>query len=252
MQTSPNILKAEHLTFRIGKTAIVDDFGLEVRAGEIVGLIGPNGAGKTTTLDLLSGFSIPEEGAVSLAGAKITKMSPYRRVRHGLCRTFQEAPSIIGLTAFEHILLAHRNRSKAARTSFSMSAEPVFQSFGLTAYRDCLAETLSTSTRRLLDICRALATVPRVLLLDEPFVGLTTEDRSVVLDHVRACKARGTAVLIVEHRLPVLDQIADRVIVMVAGRAIAEGQMRDVLNSPTVQQAYLRRSVAPTSNGGCS
>lgn len=240
MQTTPPLLSVTSLTFHIGKTAIVDGLSLELHGGEVLGLIGPNGAGKTTALDLISGFSKPAEGRISLIGRNVTGLQPYQLVRQGLCRTFQESPPIAGLTVIEHLDLANAVQRTGTFSHARMTTADLLSQFGLASLKSNLAEDLPTPERRLLDVARAVATRPIAVLLDEPFAGLSPDQRALVLKHIRSWKADGMAVLVVEHRLADLDQIADRVVVMVTGRQIAEGKMKDVLATPEVQRAYLR------------
>jgi ABC-type branched-subunit amino acid transport system ATPase component len=230
-------LSASGLSFRAGGISILEDFAVELSPGEVVGLIGPNGAGKTTAIDLLSGFREPAAGSVRLADRELTGMPADRRARMGLARTFQESPAIPGLSARDHVRLAleagGRTRAKGC------SPEEILDRVGLEddAARD--GDLLPIGKRRLLDVARALATAPEVLLLDEPFAGLERHEEKRLNAILAELRREGRSVLIVEHRLSLLGGVADSVLVLVQGRLVTRGTMESVLRDPAVQRAYL-------------
>ena len=236
-------LVATDLSFRIGHSDIVSRFNLTLAAGAVVGLIGPNGAGKTTTVDLLSGFLRPFSGAIMLDGKDITHAAPYSRTLLGLTRTFQESPAIEGLTVREHLQLAH-DCVRSRRRAGLLTADALLPRFGLSRVSETLGTQLPTGPRRLLDLARAVATAPTVLLLDEPFSGLAADETQIVLREIAALKQGGAVIVIIEHRLHLLGDVADYVLALIQGATVASGCLDTVLAHPEVQRAYLGRSFA--------
>ena len=235
-------LSAAGLSWLAGKLIILQGFDLTLRPGTVTGLIGPNGAGKSTAIDLLSGFREPASGSVYLFGQDVTARSADERPRLGLVRTFQESPTIPGLTVQEHVQLAletgGRRRSQA-------KAKDLLAAAGLGPQAHATAEKLPIGKRRMLDVARALATAPRVLLLDEPFAGLEREDEDDLTRLIEEQKAAGTAILIVEHRLKLLDEVVETCLVLVQGKPLTQGPLAEVLRDERVQRAYLRAGGAP-------
>lgn len=230
------LLRADRLTVRIGPIAILSDLSFSVDAGQVLGVIGPNGAGKTTAVEVLSGFRRGTSGDVLLDGRSIARRSPTQRVRLGLTRTFQESPYIDGLTAGDHVRLA---LSAAGHRSAKTSVASVLERVGLAEQHSSAAATLSLGDRRMLDLARALACFPRVLLLDEPFAGLSSEQEDRLDAAIRNHTNAGGGVLIIEHRLALLRNTTDTVIALVQGSCVAAGSMQEVLDHATVRSAYL-------------
>lgn len=230
-------LSARGLSFRAGGVSILEDFAVDLWGGDVVGLIGPNGAGKTTAIDLLSGFRESDRGSVQLSGRELSGLSPDRRVRRGLARTFQESPAIPGMSAREHVLLALEagGRDRAG----GRSPDEILDRVGLGTEALVDGDLLPIGKRRLLDVGRALATAPEVLLLDEPFAGLERHEEHCLKEILADLRREGRSVLIVEHRLPLLGDVADSVLVLVQGLLVTEGTMESVLRDPEVQRAYL-------------
>ncbi|HEX7184735.1 MAG TPA: ATP-binding cassette domain-containing protein [Thermoanaerobaculia bacterium] len=232
-------LAATGLSWLAGKLLILQGFDLRLSPGTVTGLIGPNGAGKSTAIDLLSGFREPASGSVQLLGQDVTRLSADQRTRLGLARTFQESPMIPGLSVREHVQLAleagGRRRSK-------LQARELLDSVGLEPVAQAAAETLPIGKRRMLDVARALGTAPRVLLLDEPFAGLEREDETNLTRIIEGLRVAGTAILIVEHRLALLGNVVETVLVLVEGKPLAKGPLAEVLQDDRVQRAYLRAS----------
>jgi branched-chain amino acid transport system ATP-binding protein len=235
-------LTASGLSWLAGKLVILQGFDLTLSPGTVTGLIGPNGAGKSTAIDLLSGFREPASGSVQLFGQDVTRLPADRRARLGLVRTFQESPTIPGMSAREHVQLAleagGQRRSKR-------QARDLLHSAGLERAASTAAEKLPIGKRRMLDVARALGTAPRVLLLDEPFAGLEREDEDNLTRLIEEQRAAGTAILIVEHRLSLLGDVAETVLVLVEGKPVTKGPLAEVLRDERVQRAYLRASGAP-------
>lgn len=234
------LLQASSLSKRFGGLAAVRriDFGLD--AGEILAIIGPNGAGKTTVLNLLSGVFPADEGRIVLDGEDITHMPPEVRCHLGLGRAFQVVQPFLEMTVRENVMVGalfggrHRSLADArART------EEVLALTGLSRRAGLLARDLNLLEDKRLEMARAIATSPRVLLLDEVMAGLLPHEAAEALDLVRAVRESGVAVLFIEHVMHVVRDLADRVIVMDFGEKIAEGTYQEVTASPRVVEAYL-------------
>lgn len=234
---SDGTLSARGLSFSAGGVSILQDFELDLPAGQVVGLIGPNGAGKTTAIDLLSGFRDADAGSVELGGRQLSGMSPDRRARLGLARTFQESPAIPGLSARDHVLLALEAAGKGRAERGS--PEEILDRVGLGGEAGRDGNLLPIGQRRMLDVARAWATAPDVLLLDEPFAGLERHQEELLNELLSEMRREQRSVLIVEHRLSLLGDVADAVLVLVQGRLVARGTMDEVLRDATVQSAYL-------------
>ncbi|HWC39067.1 MAG TPA: ATP-binding cassette domain-containing protein [Acidimicrobiales bacterium] len=248
-------LEGRHLSRSYGGIRAVDDSSISVGQAEILGLIGPNGAGKTTVFDLLSGFSPPDSGQVLIGGTDVTSWSPERRARHGMGRSFQSARLFPTLTVRETVAVASDRHLEVRDPVSSVFALPVardaeasmwsrvdelLELTGLGAFADALVSELSTGTRRVLDIACGLAQGPRVLLLDEPATGITlheTEQLGPLLRWLR--DTTGTALLIVEHELGLVSDVADRLVAMEAGSVVASGRPPDVVGDPRVIASYL-------------
>jgi branched-chain amino acid transport system ATP-binding protein len=232
-------LRSTGLSWHARKLVILRDFDLRLHPGTVTGLIGPNGAGKSTAIDLLSGFRETVSGSVQLLGRDVTRLSPDQRARLGLARTFQESPMIPALNVREHVQLAveagGQRRSKLQVGDLLVAA-------GLEQLAEAAAETLPLGKRRMLDVARALGTTPHVLLLDEPFAGLERTDEDNLTRIIEDQRAAGTAILIVEHRLALLGEVAETVLVLVEGKPLANGPLAEVLKDERVQRAYLRAS----------
>jgi branched-chain amino acid transport system ATP-binding protein len=240
----PAALEARDLRYRIGGLEIIRGLSVAFPAGRVVGLVGPNGAGKTTLIDLLSGLTMPDEGAVLVAGRDVTRLPSYVRARRGVARSFQESPAIPHLTVFEHLQLAHEAAGRAGGRA-GISPEETLARFRLQAFRDTPGAALPMALRRMVDIARAVSTRPGVLLLDEPFSGLEAEQVAWVVGEVRRLRAEGVAVVIVEHRLALLGSVADSVVALVAGALAAQGTLAEVLRRPEVQEAFLGKPSGP-------
>jgi branched-chain amino acid transport system ATP-binding protein len=233
-------LSANGLSWLAGKLVILQGLDLELSPGTVTGLIGPNGAGKSTAIDLLSGFRAPASGSVWLLGRDVTRLPADRRTRMGLTRTFQESPTIPGLSVREHVELALEAGGWRRRST--LQTQELLDSTGLHSVAQASADTLPIGKRRMLDVARALGTAPRVLLLDEPFAGLEREDEDNLTRIIHTLRKEGTAVLIVEHRLALLGDVAETVLVLVEGRPLTKGPLQEVLRDERVQRAYLKAS----------
>jgi branched-chain amino acid transport system ATP-binding protein len=237
------MLEALNLSRRFGGLAAVQDVSLSVPRGSITALIGPNGAGKTTLFHLLSGFLAADSGKVSLEGRDITGLSPHAICRLGMTRTFQIVQPFAAQTVRENIAvgahLHHRGRREAIA-----AAEDVARRVGLHAQLDKPASSLTIAGRKRLELARALATRPRLLLLDEVLAGLNPQEINEVLPVVRAIRDAGVTVLMIEHVMQAVMRLAEHVFVLAQGRIIAEGTPQAVVDDAAVIEAYLGHGAA--------
>ncbi len=233
-------LAVEEISVRFGGLQALQDVNLEVHAGAVNGLIGPNGAGKTTLFNVITGLQPPTQGRVRLAGTDITRVSPHQRARLGIARTFQRLELFGTLTARENVqMAAETRRRRPTGASSRVEADIVLAHVGLSHVADEPTDLLPTGLARLVELGRALATGPSVLLLDEPSSGLNQEE-TVELGRVLMDLAhRGIAVLLVEHDMSLVMNICDFVSVLDYGAVIAHGDPASVQADPAVQAAYL-------------
>jgi ABC-type branched-subunit amino acid transport system ATPase component len=232
-----------------GGIRALDEVDFSVSAGELVGLVGANGAGKSTLLDCLSGHRRPEDGAVRYDGKDVTAVGPDRRAALGMIRSFQDGRLFPTLSTREALLLAsersHRTgvfgallglpRWRAAERQRYLTAETLAETMGLSAYLDRLVGELSTGVRRVLDLACMIALRPQVLLLDEPSAGLASAEVAMIPDLLRRVQRdTGTAIVMVEHDLPLVFGLAVRIVVLEEGRVVADGPPDDVRAHPAV------------------
>jgi branched-chain amino acid transport system ATP-binding protein len=237
------VLTTEGLTWKIGEVSIVDNVSIELNSGEFLGVIGPNGAGKTSLFNLISGLRPATAGRVSLRGEDITGLAPHQRARRGLGRTFQASSVFGALSVAENVRLAVQARAGGSmalwrRTSRAVieKAESCLASVGLTHRAEALAGTLAHGEKRKLEIALLLAGDPAVLLLDEPMAGVSAED---VPELVEVIKGLTGSVLMVEHHMDVILEVADRIAVMHHGALLACDTPAAVMANAVVQEAYL-------------
>jgi ABC-type branched-subunit amino acid transport system ATPase component len=251
-----SILEVRSLTKRFGGLTAVAGLDFELREGEILGLIGPNGAGKTTTFNIIAGAYAADEGEIRFAGEKISGLAPHQIARRGIMRTFQHNRPFAGMSVLENVLVgAHR---KFKRNLFQViaglgageeaqqrrRAEELIEFVGLGDLRNADVGTLSFGQGRLLEIARALAGEPRVILFDEPAAGLTPAELDRLAEIVRGIAQRGIAVLLIEHDMRFLLPLASRVVVLNFGARIAEGTPQEVRSQRAVMDAYLGDATA--------
>jgi len=216
----------------------VDDVSLTVAKGEIVSIIGPNGAGKTTFFNLLTGQLAPTAGVVRLRGQEINRLAPHQRARLGMGRTFQIVKPLIALNALENVLIGAFMRNPKLSDARD-KAMAVLQKVGLAHHARRRAGDLTLSERRRLEVARALAMEPEIMLLDEVMAGLNQSEVGQSIDLLKSLHATGLTFLIIEHNLKVVRAFSERVVVLDRGRWIAEGTADQILNSPEVVKAYL-------------
>ncbi|MGH2949443.1 MAG: ABC transporter ATP-binding protein [Solirubrobacteraceae bacterium] len=232
------LLKADGLTRRFGGLTAVDRVSFEVEPGELVSIVGPNGAGKTTLFNLLTGQLRPSEGEVYLREQRITRLRPHQRAGLGMARTFQIVRPLMSLSVRDNAMvgafLRHRGRRAAER-----HAMRTLETLGFADRADVPASELTLSERKRLEVARALAGEPQVLLLDEVMAGLNPREAGEAVEIVRRLNAGGLTVLLIEHNLKVVRALAERVIVLDHGATIAAGATEDVLQDPQVVEAYL-------------
>jgi len=216
----------------------VDSVNLTVRSGEIVSIIGPNGAGKTTFFNLLTGQLTPSNGEVKFRGQHINQLAPSARARLGIGRTFQIAKPLVALSALENVMvgafLHHPSLADAQDKAMA-----VLERVGLGQHANRRAGELTLSEWRWLEVARALATEPELILLDEVMAGLNQSEVAQAIELLQSLHADGLTFLIIEHNLKVVRAFSERVVVLDRGRLIAEGKAEDILSAPAVVSAYL-------------
>jgi ABC-type branched-subunit amino acid transport system ATPase component len=253
--TQAPLLAAEAVTVRFGGVVALDGVSLDVPVGSTVGLVGPNGAGKTTLFGVLSGLLRPRSGRVMMNGSDVTRRTPQYRARRGLARTFQRMELFTELTVRDHLVLARRVREGRERilgmardmSGFGErpgpgeddSVEAILELLGLTTVADRPALAIPLGTGRLLEVARALAAEPTVMLLDEPSSGLDVHETEQLGDALRRVRQdRGTAFVLVEHNVEFVLDLSDRVTVLDFGSVLVEGTPEEIRTSAKVQAAY--------------
>jgi len=235
----PELLRLEGLSKKYGSLQVTDDVSLSLAEGETLGVIGPNGAGKTTLFNLIGGDVAPDAGRVVFRGAEVTRAAPHLRCRRGIGRTYQVPHPFSGITVFENLLVAASfGGSLRERDAIAPCAE-LLALTGLESMANQAAGSLTLLDRKRLELARALATRPRLLLLDEIAGGLSENEALALVDTVRAIAARGVTIVWIEHVVHVLLAVATRLAVLDFGRVIADGEPRQVIGSAEVQRVYM-------------
>jgi len=238
------ILEAKNLTKSFGGVSVVDDLSVSLIQGEALGFVGPNGAGKTTMLNLLTGIVHPDAGTVVFGGQDISRWSPDQRCHAGLGRTYQIPKPFEGMTVFENVLVgATYGRGKSEKASYELCARALDRT-ALLSSANVLAESLSLLERKRLELARALAIEPKVLLLDEIAGGLTEHEVQSLIETIKALRSEGISIIWIEHIVHALLAVVDRLIAIDFGKLIAEGDPKTVINSPEVRDVYMG-SMAP-------
>ncbi len=260
------MLQIEHLSRSFDGVLAANDVSFDVRESEFVSIIGPNGAGKTTLFNLITGVDQPSQGSILFDGKSLVGLTPDQIARRGIARTFQNGRVFGNLSVLENVLVGAQVRRRASRNPFRelsgalfpflavrreeadlrREAEAILARFGtrLVPRRDDPASSLSYANRRRVEIARALALHPRLLLLDEPTAGMNLTETAEMLEFIRGLKAHGQTILLIEHKLSLVNELSDRVIVMDNGAKIAEDSADAVRDTPRVIEAYLGRKRA--------
>jgi ABC-type branched-subunit amino acid transport system ATPase component len=237
------LLSVERVSRRFGGLRAVDEVSLSAGEGRITALIGPNGAGKTTLFAVISGFLKPSAGTIRYGGEEITGEPPHRLARRGIARTFQIVQPFAGLSVRENIMVGahlHHRAREAAR----LAAEEVGREVGLADMLDRPASTLTVAGRKRLELAKALATDPKLLLLDEVLAGLNPSEIRDIVPAIRALAARGITIVMIEHVMQAVMSLAEHVFVLSEGRIIAEGTPAEVAADAKVVEAYLGQGAA--------
>jgi branched-chain amino acid transport system ATP-binding protein len=233
------ILTLENISKRFGAVVIADGLDLHLADGEALGIIGPNGAGKTTLFGIATGTIAPDAGRVVFDGREITRLSPERRCRLGLARSFQIPQPFGGMTVFENLVVAAAfGQSRAERDVYAQCAETLARC-GLADKANRVAGSLTLLDRKRLELARALATNPRVLLLDEVAGGLVEHECAELVELIKSVRSAGVSIVWIEHVVHALIAVVDRLVVLHGGGFIADGDPRAVIASPAVAEIYM-------------
>ena len=238
------VLEVKTISKRFGGLQAVSEASLEAQAGRITGLIGPNGAGKTTLFAIMAGFLRPDSGSVQFDGRDITGLAPHRICRLGLVRTFQIVQPFGALSVRENIAVGSHLHERA-RGRALQQAEAVARQVGMEAQLDKPAQGLTIAGRKRLELARALATQPKLLLLDEVMAGLTPTEVNEIVAVIKSIRDAGVTILLIEHVMQAVMSLSDDIYVLNQGRIIAHGAPRQIASDPQVIEAYLgRKAVA--------
>ena len=236
------------LSKRFGGLRAVQDVSFSVKENETVALIGPNGAGKTTSFNLITGFHRPDSGSISAFGLDITGLKPHDICAHGLARTFQVAKPFGAMTVLDNVMTGAFLRDRHAAVAREKAREAI-EFVGLSAREKTAAKDLTTIDQRRLEMARALATQPRLLLLDEVMAGLNPAEIDQAVALIGKLSQRGLTIVIVEHVMRAIMAVARHIVVLDHGQKIAEGTPKQIVENPEVVRAYLGSYVHPATSG---
>ena len=232
------LLTLERVTKRFGGLTAVREVSLSVAAGDLLGIIGPNGAGKTTLFHVISGYYRPDEGRVVFDGADLTGQPAHAISRRGLTRTFQIVKPFGNLSVLDNVMIGALTRETSTRAARA-EATRVIEICGLAPHATAHARTLPLALRKRLEVARALATRPRLLLLDEVMAGLNPTELAAMIDLIRRLHAEGLTLIVIEHIMAAMMRLAQRIVMLHHGEKIAEGTPREITSDRRVIDAYL-------------
>jgi len=247
--TSP-LLELDHVTKRFGRVVIAENLSFTVGPGDVVGIVGPNGAGKTSLFGLISGDLSPGAGQISFDGRPVTKLDAAARCRLGIGRTYQVPRPFTDMTVFENVLVAAQQGGGLRRRASYAAAVQALERAGMTGEANLPAARLGLLQRKRLELARALASGPRLLLLDEVAGGLTDPEVAQLVEIVRGVNAEGIAVIWIEHVVRALTAVVSRLICLAGGKFVGDGEPATVLANPAVREVFLGTEVTAALAGG--
>ncbi|MDI2587272.1 ABC transporter ATP-binding protein [Psychrobacillus sp. NEAU-3TGS] len=247
------VLELKNITKNFGGISALTDVSFQINEGEIFGLIGPNGAGKTTLFNVITNMFPPTSGEIRFLGEKISGLKPHKITDKGICRTFQNIRLFSQMSVLENVLVGGHCRSKSGvinsvlrtksqrkeETNSLEAALELLELVGLSKFQDSIAENLAYGQQRRLEIARALASNPKLLLLDEPAAGMNETETESLFDLIKKVQKRGVTVLLIEHDMPFVMKLCDRITVLNFGKKLAEGTPAEIQNNQEVIEAYL-------------
>ncbi len=233
-----SLLEVNGVSVSFGGLRALDQVSFEVERGKIFGLIGPNGAGKTTLFNVINGFYRPSEGRIVFKGDDITGLKPHRVCKKGIARTFQIVKPLQRMSVLDNVIASAFLRARGLKRAEDIAIE-ILHLTGLYPDRDVLSKGLPLGKRKRLEIARALATQPELLLLDESFAGLNPSEENELIGVIRKVRDKGITIMLIEHHMKVIMSISDTIMVLNHGRKIASGTPVEIGNNPVVIEAYL-------------